>query len=48
MSEVLKEGVLGVLLSLSTFQRNLWVDRSLTFGIHRWMQFFPPEFCRAS
>lgn len=36
-SEVLKEGVLGVLLLLSTFQINLQVGRSLASGAHRWM-----------
>lgn len=36
-SAVLKEGALGVLLPLSTFQINLRVDRSLAFAIHRWM-----------
>lgn len=36
-SEVLKEGVLGVLLLLSAFQINRQVDRSLASGVHRWM-----------
>lgn len=36
-SEMLKEGVLGVLLLLSAFQINLQVDRSLASGVHRWM-----------
>lgn len=36
-SEVPKKGVLGMVLPLSAFQINLWVDRSLTFGVHSWM-----------
>jgi len=36
-SEVLKEGVLEVLLPVSTFQINLRADRTLAFGVHRWM-----------